>query len=245
MAVRNPLGSHSDRYTVIERAFGHAFRHPELLNEALTHRSAAQGRLQRRRHAGGIHPSTGSNERLEFVGDRVLGLVVAEWLIERFPNEQEGALARRHAHLVARPLLAEVSEKLGLAEHLAVAPNEARAGVKLLPTVLADAMEAVIGAIYLDGGLEPARTLIRGAWGPMMEAQKIPPTDPKTALQEWLGARGKPLPTYLVTSQEGPPHSPQFVVTVTGGGQQSSGAAGTKQAAERAAALALLAILAP
>jgi ribonuclease III len=245
MAVRNPLGASADRNTVIGTAFGHAFRRPELLNEALTHRSAAQGRQHRGRHAGGTHPNLSSNERLEFVGDRVLGLIVAEWLIERFPHEQEGALARRHAHLVARPLLAEIGERLGLADRLAVAPNEARAGVKLLPTVLADAMEAVIGAIYLDGGLEAARTLVRDAWAAAMEAQKIPPTDPKTALQEWLGARGLPLPAYAVTSQEGPPHAPQFVVTVSGGGQQGSGTAGTKQAAERAAAAALLGLLAP
>lgn len=225
---------------MIDSAFGHVFRRPQLLREALTHRSAVHLRQRR-----GIHPSLGSNERLEFVGDRVLGLVVAEWLVERFPNEQEGALARRHAHLVARPLLAEIGERLGLADHLAVAPNEARAGVKLLPTVLADTMEAVIGAVYLDAGLEPARTLVRTAWLPAMEAQKQPPQDPKTALQEWLGARGLPLPVYTVASTEGPPHAPQFVVTAEGGGKTGSGRAGTKQAAERAAAAELLGRLTP
>jgi ribonuclease-3 len=182
----------------------------------------------------------GSNERLEFVGDRVLGLVVAEWLVERFPDEQEGQLARRHAHLVARPLLAEIGARLGLAAHLDVAPNEARAGVSLLPTVLADAMEAVIGAVFLDSGLEPARALVRRAWESAMEAQILPPLDPKTALQEWLGARGMPLPVYTVTSTEGPPHAPSFVVTVAGAGKAGSGRAGTKQAAERAAAIELL-----
>ena len=223
-----------------DTAFGHVFRRPQLLREALTHRSAVHLRQRR-----GTHPSLGSNERLEFVGDRVLGLVVAEWLVERFPNEQEGALARRHAHLVARPLLAEISGRLGLADRVAVAPNEARAGVKLLPTVLADTMEAVIGAVYLDGGLEAARTLVRTAWGPAMEAQKQPPQDPKTALQEWLGARGLPLPVYTVISTEGPPHAPQFVITAEGGGKMGSGRAGTKQAAERAAAAELLGRLTP
>ena len=185
-----------------------------------------------------------SNERLEFIGDRVLGLVVAEWLIERFPAEAEGQLARRHAHLVARPLLAEVAERLGVADKLSVAPNEARAGVSSLATVLADAMEAVIGAVYLDGGLEPARTLIRDAWESAMAAQIIPPTDPKTALQEWLGARGHPLPVYRVVSQEGPPHAPRFVIMVEAAGQKGTGSAGSKQAAERDAAADLMGILA-
>ena len=220
--------------------FGHAFRRPDLLQQALTHRSASASRQGQRRPRRGKPGNLGSNERLEFIGDRVLGLVVAEWLVERFPNEQEGALARRHAHLVARPLLAEIGARMGLAEHLDVAPNEARAGVSLLPTVLADAMEAVIGAVFLDAGLDPARALVRRAWGPAMEAQIVPPLDPKTALQEWLGARGQPLPVYTVLSQEGPPHAPSFVMTATGGGQSGQGAAGTKQAAERAAASELL-----
>lgn len=230
-------------------AFGYVFRRPELLDEALTHRSAAFGRQKGGQQKGGRgrpavrSGSHGSNERLEFIGDRVLGLIVAEWLIERFPEEQEGELARRHAYLVARPLLAEIGERLGLADRLAVAPNEARAGVKLLPTVLADAMEAVIGAVYLDGGLEPVRRLVRGAWASAMDGQVLPPTDPKTALQEWLGARGLPLPVYVVASQEGPPHAPHFTVTVDACGHQGRGTAGSKQAAERAAAAALLGML--
>jgi len=233
---------------VTTAAFGYVFRRPELLHEALTHRSAVRGRDGRAR----AQPRTGrpntataaSNERLEFIGDRVLGLIVAEWLIERFPDEQEGQLARRHAHLVARPLLAEVADRLGVADKLSVAPNEARAGVSQLATVLADAMEAVIGAVYLDGGLEPARTLVRDAWESAMAAQIIPPTDPKTALQEWLGARGQPLPVYVVASQEGPPHAPRFVVTVDAAGHRGTGTAGSKQAAERAAAAALMGIIA-
>ena len=255
MAVRDPLEPPLDWHQVSGTAFGYTFKRPDLLAEALTHRSAVHIRQQggrkpgnRKRSASPVrdstaHSSMASNERLEFIGDRVLGLVVAEWLFERFPLEQEGSLARRHAHLVARPLLAEIAERLGLADRLAVAPNEARAGVKLLPTVLADAMEAVIGAVFLDGGLQPARMLVREAWSAAMDAQILPPTDPKTALQEWLGARGLPLPVYVVQSQEGPPHAPQFVVTVETGGHRGSGSAGSKQAAERAAAAALLGIL--
>ena len=248
MAIRNPLEPSADCDSVNAAAFGHVFRRPELLHEALTHRSAARGREQRARaHQRGSRPNTAtiaSNERLEFIGDRVLGLIVAEWLIERFPAEAEGQLARRHAHLVARPLLAQVAERLGVAEKLSVAPNEARAGVSQLATVLADAMEAVIGAVYLDGGLEPARILVRTAWEPSMAAQILPPTDPKTALQEWLGARGHPLPVYKVASQEGPPHAPRFVITVEAAGQRGTGSAGSKQAAEREAASDLMGILA-
>lgn len=220
--------------------FGYTFRKPDLLRQALTHRSAAASRQVGPRARRGQPSTLGSNERLEFVGDRVLGLVVAEWLVERFPREAEGALARRQAHLVARPLLAELAAGLGLSQLIDVAPNEARAGVGTLPTVLADTMEAVIGAIFLDSNLDPARTLIRTAWAAAMEAQVEPPQDAKTALQEWLGARGKPLPVYTVTKQDGPPHAPSFVVLASGGGAEGSGRAGTKQAAERAAASELL-----
>ncbi len=223
-----------------DEIFGYRFARPAFLAEALTHRSAARPRQRK-----GREPAIPSNERLEFMGDRVLGLIVAEWLVERFPAEPEGALARRHAHLVARPMLATIGERLGLADRLSVAPNEARAGVRLLATVLADAMEAVIGAIYLDGGLDPARHLVRAAWLPAMEAQITPPKDPKTALQEWLGARGKPLPVYTTERQDGPPHNPVFTVAVTGNGRTGRGSAGSKQVAERDAAADLLGQLEP
>src|ERR1700722_9376919 len=124
-----------------EAILGHVFQRPELLAEALTHRSAAQGR--------GRHKA--SNERLEFIGDRVLGLAMAEWLAERFPHEQEGDLGRRLAYLVSQPVLAGVAETIGLAAALSVAPGEARAGVTKRATVMADALEAALGALYLDG----------------------------------------------------------------------------------------------
>ena len=242
MAAGNPLGPPAVRHPVIGTAFGHVFRRPDLLQEALTHRSAAHGRGA---GSGGRKPALASNERLEFIGDRVLALVVAEWLIERFPGEPEGALAKRLAHLVARPLLVEIAGGLNLADWLAVAPNESRAGVRLSANVLADAMEAVIGAVYLDSGLDAARALVRRAWDGAMQAQILPPTDPKTALQEWLAARGLLAPVYVVASQDGPPHAPQFVVTVEAEGHAGRGAAGSKQSAERAAAAALLRALAP
>jgi ribonuclease-3 len=224
--------------TPFETILGHEFARPDLLREALTHRSAAQGR----------HKRGGSNERLEFVGDRVLGLLIAEWLIERFPREQEGELGRRLAHLVSQPVLAEVAEHIGLGAALSVSPGEARAGVKRRATVLADALEAALGAIYLDGGpegaLPAARDFVRRAWEPAMVAQATPPKDAKTALQEWAQARAKSLPHYAVTTRSGPPHAPVFEVTVTVGEASGVGTAGSKQAAEQLAAEDLLRSLA-
>ena len=217
---------------------GHEFLRPELLREALTHRSAAHGPRSGQMRRG--QKGRGSNERLEFIGDRVLGLLIAEWLAERFPDEQEGKLGPRHAQLVSRPVLAGIAEVTGLPRALSVAPNEARAGVKQLATVLADAMEAVIGAMYLDSGLDAARRFVRAAWADTMTGQLLPPKDPKTALQEWLLARAQALPRYDVQSSDGPSHAPRFVITVTAMGQTGTGVAGAKRIAERDAAADLL-----
>lgn len=207
------------------------FANPALLREALTHRSAA-GR--------GGH---GSNERLEFVGDRVLGLIVAEWLAERFPDEQEGKLGPRLAHLVSRPVLAEVAREVGLPDVLSIASGEVRAGVRQRATVLADALEAALGALYMDGGLPVARDFVRRVWGPRIERQIKPPKDPKTALQEFALARGWGLPEYTLLGREGPPHDPMFRVGVAVPGHEGQGQGTSKQAAERAAAADLMARL--
>ena len=226
-----------------EAILDHRFQRPGLLAEALTHRSAVHGRGRPLRR--GERRGVGSNERLEFIGDRVLGLLIAEWLIERFPHEQEGELGPRHAHLVSRKAVAEIAQAIGLSGALAVAPNEARAGVGQLATVLADAMEAVIGALYFDDGLDAARRFVRRAWRPAMEAMVVPPKDPKTALQEWLMARAMALPDYRTVTREGPSHAPLFVIEVAGAGQVGTGSAGSKRLAEREAAADLLAKLAP
>ncbi len=214
-----------------EALLGHRFANRYLLVEALTHRSAAGAKGQ------------GSNERLEFIGDRVLGLIVAEWLIERFPREQEGALGPRLATLVSRSALAGIAEAQGLAALLAVAPGEAKRGVRERATVLADALEALIGALYLDGGLAAARDFVRRVLGAVMEGQAAPPKDPKTALQEWALARAPVLPDYAVVAQSGPSHEPRFTVRVSVGDASAEGEAGSKRAAEQAAALALLGVL--
>jgi ribonuclease-3 len=214
----------------IEAILGHSFSRPELLREAMTHRSATRASARGR----------GSNERLEFIGDRVLGLLMAEWLIERFPHEQEGDLGRRLALLVSQPVLAEVAETIGLSAALHVSPGEAKAGVRKRATVLADALEAALGALYLDAGLDQARGFIRRAWDGVMTALADPPKDAKTALQEWVQARGLGLPAYQVTARSGPPHAPVFEVTVSAGNFSGIGTAGSKRAAEQLAAEALL-----
>ena len=235
MAVRNPLEPNSDRDPLSGAATdlfpGHEFARPGLLREALTHRSAVP------RHRSS---AVRSNERLEFLGDRVLGLLVAEWLSERFPAEAEGLLARRHAELVAEPALAQIGEKLALADKLIIGPNEARVGVGHGAAVLADAVEALLGALYLDGGLEAARRFVRSAWAEAIEAQSKPPKHPKSDLKEWLEARGEELPPFVEQGRSGPAHAFVFTVTVSALERTGTGVATTKQLAERAAAADLL-----
>jgi ribonuclease-3 len=239
----------------LDAILGYRFTRSDLPREALTHRSALQGkrpggRSKKRRSAAlpptdDVNSSTVSNERLEFIGDRVLGLLIAEWLAERFPDEQEGDLGRRLAALVSQPVLAQVAETIGLGEALTVAPGEARAGVQRLATVLADALEAALGAIYLDGGLEPAREFVRRAWDRAMTEQETPPKDAKNALQEWAQKRGLDLPAYKVSARSGPPHAPVFEVTVTVGERGGTGTAGSKRVAEQLAAESLYRSLPP
>jgi ribonuclease-3 len=216
-----------------EAILGHTFKRPSLLKEALTHSSVA--------HSHGR--KLGSNERLEFIGDRVLGLMMAEWLAERFPREQEGELGPRLAHLVSQPVLATVADAIGLADALCVGPGEFKAGLTKRATVLADALEAALGALYLDGGIDAARAFVRRAWNDAMIGQVEPPKDAKTALQHWALKRGLGLPAYAVTGRCGPEHAPQFTITVSVGDMDGSGTAGSKRAAEQLAAEALLARL--
>jgi len=212
-----------------EAALGLRFADRSLLAEALSHSGLAQGR-----RAG-----PASNERLEFVGDRVLGLVVAEWLIERFPDEREGPLARRLAQLVSEETLAEVAASLGLGALLAVAPGDEKGGVRGRRRALADAAEAVIGAIHLDRGLEAARAFIRRALADLVPERA--PMHPKSALQEWAMGRGLEPPRYTVVAASGPDHAPTFRVRASCAGESVEAEGATKQAAEKAAAALLLA----
>ncbi len=212
-------------------ALGYRFRDGGLLARALTHASLAD----QRHH-------TETNERLEFLGDRVLGVAIAELLLESYPNEPEGAIARRYADLVRRETLARVAGEIGLGAALQLSSGEETTGGRANPAVLADACEAVLGAMYLDGGLEPARAFVRARWAGIMREWAEPPQDPKTALQEWAQGRGLPLPAYRLVAREGPPHKPLFRIAVTvSDGPEAEGEGGSKREAERGAAAALLA----
>lgn len=214
-------------------ALDHRFSDPGLLARALTHRSHVKGRRS------GVE----SNERLEFVGDRVLGLLIAEWLVERFPEEREGGLGRRLARLVDRDTLAAVARAIGLGAALLIPPSEEAAGVRERDSVLADACEALIGALYLDGGLTAARRFVRRHWAGLVERMAEAPRDPKTALQEWAQARGLPLPSYRTVATEGPSHRPRFTVAVSLGDSAAEAQGTTKREAEKRAAAQLLARL--
>ncbi|HYZ33573.1 MAG TPA: ribonuclease III [Crenalkalicoccus sp.] len=224
----------ADATKAFAERLGHRFRRSELLEQALTHRSAADPR----------RAQLDSNERLEFLGDRVLALLIAEWLSERFPSEREGDLGKRLGVLVARDTLAKVADQLGLAAMLRVPPSEGRAGLRERANVLADAVEALLGALYIDAGLEPARALVRREWGALLEADPRPPMSAKSRLQEWTLGRGLGLPEYRLVSATGPSHQPVFVVSVAAAGREAEGVGDSKRGAEQAAAEAWLAGLA-
>ena len=178
-----------------------------------------------------------SYQRLEFLGDRVLGLAVAHLLIEKFPDDAEGALTRRHSALVRKESLAEVARLLGLGAWLRVAPSELDSAGGVRPTLLADSCEALIGAIYLDGGLPAARAFIERFWQPFIESVQSAPRDAKTQLQEWAMARGLAPPTYRIVETSGPAHAMTFTVEVSLPDQATVTAAGsTKRGAESTAA---------
>ncbi len=216
------------RLDVAATALGHDFGRPELLREALTHTSARTGRR--------------SYERFEFLGDRVLGLVIAHMLHDGFPGEDEGALAKRFAALVRRQALARVATELDIGDLIEISRGEEDSGGRANPAILADAMEALIAALYLDGGLSFAEAFIQRHWTVMMEAMEAPPQDAKTELQEWAQGAGRPLPRYTTIAEQGPAHDPVFKVEVTVSGQAPiTGKGRSKRAAEQAAAGALLA----
>jgi ribonuclease-3 len=213
-------------------ALGHDFQRPELLRQALTHPSAVSVRRTAAAHY----------ERLEFLGDRVLALIIADLIMARFPSESEGALAKRLSALVRRETLIEVAAQIELDRHIVLGPGEQNGEVNA--SMMADCCEAVIGALYLDGGLEVARGFVVPLWTPFVEAETTPPQDAKTGLQEWAQGRGLALPEYREVAREGPHHEPRFTVEVRVEGQPpASGEGGSKRIAEQAAARLLLARL--
>jgi ribonuclease-3 len=180
-------------------------------------------------------------ERLEFLGDRVLGLVVAEWLFERYPAEPEGALSRRLNALVTGAVCADVAREIGVVPHLRLGKQAREDGAHDSDNVLGDVMEALIGALYLDAGLEAVRAFIRKAWTAHIDWHREAPRHPKSALQEWAAAQNRRPPEYEVIDRSGPNHAPRFRVRVSIGKLADAEAEGTsKGAAETAAAAALL-----
>jgi ribonuclease III len=230
--VSGGAGDRGPEFAELETRLGHVFRDKALLQAALTHPSLAGLKGGR---------SLGTYERLEFLGDRVLGLIVAEMLYRMFPQEDEGALARRFAELVRRESIARISAGIGLGRHLRLAASEAGSGGRDNPALLADAGEAVIAALYLDGGLEAARRFVEPAWQPLVAEEIKPPQDAKTALQEWAQGQGLALPAYTLVSTAGPAHEPRFEVEVRVEGHgKATGSGKSKRAAEQAAAAAIL-----
>ncbi len=210
---------------------GHRFSRWELLEESLTHPSVSA-----KNRSGGAN-----YERLEFLGDRVLGLIVAEMLWRRFPKETEGPLTRRHAQLARRETLAEVGRELDLGGYIMLQAGEEGEALRASAGLNADACEAVIAALYLDGGLDIARRFVERHWEKRIEAATRPPRDPKTALQEWAQGRGLPLPSYQTMSMDGPDHRRIFTVEVTVEGlPPASGKGSSKRGAETEAASRLL-----
>jgi ribonuclease-3 len=219
----------------LAQQLGHRFSDPALLAEALTHSSASAAPHRRSRN----------NERLEFLGDRVLGLVIADLLMTRFPQESEGALTKRHAALVRRETLAEIARELDLGRWLVLGRSEIDAGGVANPAILADALEALLGALYRDAGLAAVAAFIGRHWRARMHEMRAPPRDAKTTLQEWAQARGLGLPSYRVVETEGPSHAPRFEVAVALADlPHASASAGSKRAAQQAAAERLLGTLA-
>jgi len=216
----------------LEARIGFAFVDATLLDRALTHISALSGCVSR----------TGSYQRLEFLGDHVLGLAVSDLLYRAFPHAEEGELSRRLADLVRKETCAQVARAMDLGPAINLGAPDSRTDGRLRTTILADVCEALIGAVFLDGGYAPAAALVERFWRQRMLDPTGPLRDPKTFLQEWAQGRGMPAPSYREVERSGPDHDPQFRVAVELAGREpAEGRGRSKRAAEQAAAAAMLA----
>ena len=210
----------------IAQTFGHRPSNIEPFERALTHGSQAAANY----------------ERLEFLGDRVLGLIIAGWLYERFAEEAEGALSKRLNALVSGATCADVAREIGVVPYLRLGKQAREDGAAQSDNVLGDVMESLLGALYLDGGLEVARSFVRSAWGERIDSQTRAPQHPKSARQEWAAANNRRPPEYEVIDRSGPQHAPHFTVKVAiGSFAEATGEGTSKQEAETEAAKALLA----
>lgn len=211
----------------LEKDIGHVFKDQVLIHTALTHSSS-----------GG----EGDYERLEFLGDRVLGLIIAEYLYKEFPGEAEGDLAKRLAALVQGSLLAEIATEMELGKYMKFSDSEKAAGGAENDNILADGVEALLGALYLDGGIEKCRALVEKYWTGRFDQMVAPPQHPKTQVQEWAQGQGLPLPLYEISDRSGPDHAPVFIIKLSVEGFEPVTAEGrSRQAAEKEAAAAFIA----
>ena len=216
---------------VLEAALGHAFADRALLEQALTHISVLEGSAR-----------IDSYQRLEFLGDRVLGLVIADMLFRTFPQDEEGAMSRRLSELVRKETCAAVAVEWGVGPHLRLGTGEVQSGGRRRTTTLGDVCEALIGAVFVDAGYVAARDIIERAWQERLLASAKPPSDAKTALQEWAQARSLKAPTYRVVARTGPDHNPHFVIAVDVEAHASAEGEGkSKRLAEQVAASAFMA----
>lgn len=219
----------SGELTAFEARIGHRFADPALLVRAVTHASVGT-------------PHREDNQRLEFLGDRVLGLVMAEALLEEDMQAREGQLAPRFNALVRKEACADVAREIGLGNVLRLGRSEMLSGGRRKEALLGDAMEAVIAAVYRDAGFAVAKALVLRLWGARIRAVEDDARDPKTALQEWAQARGMQPPLYIELGREGPDHAPVFTIAARlGDGREAQAQAGSKRHAEQDAARALLA----
>ncbi len=220
-----------ETYAEFERALAYKFRDRDLLARALTHKSYANERRE---------TSSSHNERLEFLGDTVLGFVIGELIYRSFPNLQEGALSKIKAHLVSAGTLASKGRALGIGRYLRMGAGEARSGGAEKLSLLADGFEAVVAAIYMDGGLPAAEAFLRRVFGPDVTGIDIGDLsfqDYKTALQETAQALGLPLPEYRIVDEYGPDHEKIFVIQVFWDGEAFAyGRGSSKREAQRKAA---------
>ncbi|MCG6121228.1 MAG: ribonuclease III [Microvirga sp.] len=211
----------------LEERIGHDFANQALLREALTHTSVARP----------IEGQPYNYQRLEFLGDRVLGLVAADILFHRFPDSKEGELSRRLSELVRRETCAQVADNWGVGPHIIFGLGVPRTVNRANRSILADICESVIGAVYRDGGFDAARRVIETGFAEAFEGAARTQRDPKTALQEWIQARGGQPPIYHLVERTGPEHAPVFLIEVVGEGlQPMRGSGANKRAAEQNAA---------
>lgn len=194
---KESLPASGGQYGDLYQALGYVFTDVDMLREALTHPSLEGGTQY---------------QRLEFVGDRVVGLVIAEWLFEKYPDADEGGMASRHTNMVRKETLAEVAVAMTLPGFIRMAKSTEDNGGREKPTILADVCEAVIGAVSQDGGYDAARALVRRFWERYISLVAIGKRDAKTRLQEWVQARQIPTPNYVVINRTGPAHEPFFTI---------------------------------